>query len=509
MENTDKTTAWQLASLLHQHGIRHVVVSPGSRNTPIILALARLGYFSLHYIVDERIAAFAALGMSVALDQATAIVCTSGSAVLNYAPAIAEAYYSRIPVIAISADRPYYEIDQNRPQTIRQAGVLDNIVRKSVDIRDGENELYANRLINEALTAAKSGIQGPVHINMQFAMPLKLEGNIDVVYSKVIQEIEPQTTETFDPSISNGNSILFIGGIKPGKELNAIRECIGGLPENIAVVAEAQSNLSDLSTLTSAEFEANITQIPEPDKIFITGTALVSAKISKWIDLANCTKIRIGADDMVLNYDCVKVQLSTFLKGIIETSCSSNSKYRESFRKYRNTIAPSEVSRLVARLSGKDIMLHISNGMSIREAQKTAISEPTTVWANRGVSGIDGCTSTAIGSSMVVGRPVVLISGDMCAAYDIAALATEGISGDFTMIVVNNKGGDIFRKVATTRDLPERDTYFTAMPKFPLRQLAEAYGFDYISTDDPDSIEISRGKKPTIVELNIKTNNPT
>lgn len=502
MENTNKATAWQLAALMHLHGIRHVVVSPGSRNAPIILALSRSGLFDLHYIVDERVAAFAALGMAVALDRPVAVVCTSGSAVLNYAPALAEAYYSHIPVVAVSADRPYFDIDQNRPQTIRQAGVLDKIVRKSVDIRDGEDPVYANRLINEALTAANGTIKGPVHINMQFTMPLTISGSIDSVYSKPVNVAEAEQSVRIDEDIKSCKSILFVGGFNPGGEIRKIRECLSDMPANLAIIAEAQSNISDFSTITPAEFEANIENITEPEHIFIAGSALVSAKISRWIDNAKCPRTYIGCTDIVFDYDSMRVPLSAFLKEYVKTDAVERENYRESFKNFIGTVSQSTVSRLIANLSGKDILLHISNGMSIREAQKISISEPTTVWANRGVSGIDGCTSTAIGSSLVSNRPVVLITGDMSAAYDIGALATKGVSGNFTMIVVNNGGGEIFRKVATTRDLPERECYFTAMPKFPLQQLAEAYDFDFISTDNPDTIEIKEGSRPTIIELN-------
>ena len=166
-------------------------------------------------------------------------------------------------------------------------------------------------------------------------------------------------------------------------------------------------------------------------------------------------------------------------------------------------MVPTEVSRLLSLLSGCDIMLHLGNGMTVRDAQRIAIKAPTRIWANRGVSGIDGSTSTAVGASLVSDKPVVLVTGDMSAAYDIGALAVKGVGANFTMIVVNNGGGDIFRHVATTRDLPERDKYFTAMPKFPLRQLAEAYGFEYQAVTNPDDCELTRKNKPKIIELKI------
>ena len=226
----DKPTANQLAALMHIYGVKHVVVSPGSRNAPVILALSRSGKYELHYIVDERTAAFAALGMAVTLDSPVAMVCTSGSAVLNYGPALAEAYYSRVPLIAISADRPYYEIGQNRPQTICQAGVLGHVVRKSVDIRDGEDPVYANRLLNEALSTATRYPNGPVHINMQFEMPLTESVATTKPYVKMLRHGEciGKTPEIkYDPA---KKYLLIIGGLHPDKDIETCRRLIDELP---------------------------------------------------------------------------------------------------------------------------------------------------------------------------------------------------------------------------------------------------------------------------------------
>ena len=157
---------------------------------------------------------------------------------------------------AISADRPYCDIDQNRPQTIRQANVLDHVIRKSVDIRDGEDSKYANRLINEALAAADGHIKGPVHINMQFAMPLTISGSIGSVYSRLIRPIGPHC-EVVDFSDCTRDSYLFVGGLRPGQELRMVREYISQIPSNFTVIAEAQSNLSDMSDRKSTRLNSS------------------------------------------------------------------------------------------------------------------------------------------------------------------------------------------------------------------------------------------------------------
>ena len=219
-----KPTATQLSVLLYEYGVRHVVLSPGSRNAPIIIALAASDRYILHYVVDERVAAFVALGIAVSAGQAVAMVCTSGSAILDYAPAIAEAYYSSIPLIAISADRPYYDIDQNKPQTLRQHGILDNIVRKSVDIRDEEKPDYSNRLLNEALQAAVGLMPGPVHINMQFEMPLTPIGETDPVVAYKSQVVRARELPVFklEPALKY---LIYIGGLPRVKMWRSAGDC--------------------------------------------------------------------------------------------------------------------------------------------------------------------------------------------------------------------------------------------------------------------------------------------
>lgn len=494
-----KPTATQLSVLLYEYGVRHVVLSPGSRNAPIIIALAASGRYILHYVVDERVAAFVALGIAVSTGQAVAMVCTSGSAILDYAPAIAEAYYSSIPLIAISADRPYYDIDQNKPQTLRQHGILDNIVRKSVDIRDGEKPDYSNRLLNEALQAAVGLMPGPVHINMQFEMPLTPIGETDPVVAYKSQVVRARELPVFKLEAAL-KYLIYIGGLPPGEDVEKCRRLLNTLPCNVAVVAEAQSNLSSCSTVTAADFDNVIEYIEKPDIVVMAGSSPVSAKIGSWIGESALTSIHIDPMSRCYNGMTIAANLSDFLESIAFDNEAQPSVYHIDAAHAK----PSRVSRLIEKLSGQDIMLHLSNGMTVREAQKVKILRPTDVWSNRGVSGIDGATSTAIGSALVSEKPVVLVTGDMSAAYDVGALAVEGVGGNFTMVVVNNHGGEIFRRVATTRDLPERELYFTAMPKFPLAKLADAYGFDYSLITTPEEFEPAKGDKPKIVELIIQ-----
>ncbi len=182
MLNTSNIYCRQIVALLHAHGVETVYCSPGSRNAPLLIALDACEEITKQVVIDERSAAFQAYGCALIEQKPVAIVCTSGTAVLNFAPAVAEAYYSGVPLIVLSADRPKEWIDQEDSQTIRQFGVLSHIVKGSYDVRaipEGTNREYTddvkwtvNRTVNEALLKALDGKPGPVHINVQLAEPL-------------------------------------------------------------------------------------------------------------------------------------------------------------------------------------------------------------------------------------------------------------------------------------------------------------------------------------------------
>lgn len=506
MTTNIKPAARQMAELLSRYGIQHVVVSPGSRNAPLILALCRSGKFTLHYVVDERVAAFIALGMAVETGKPVAVVCTSGTALLNFGPALAEAYYSNIPVIAISADRPYYDIDRNRPQTIPQAGIFDRIVRKSVDIRDGESPDDVNRMLNAALSAATCFPVGPVHINMQFEIPLTEgcdQNPVHTDYMPVCGNFKRGKVIDCKPNL---NYLIYIAGLSPFEDIHAAERAIVNLPANVAVIAEAQSNLSHLSVVPAAVFAENKDKAVIPDVIVIAGSAPVYPDVYSWIERNKIKCIHLDPHGRHYGEMCVVSPLYTFLEDNFKVWQETTEDYRKTFSSFPPSVT-SAVSQLIQSLSGKDISLHVSNGMSIREAQKVAIDMPTNIWSNRGVSGIDGATSTAVGASLVSDKQVVLITGDMSAAYDIGALAVKGVGSNFTMIVVNNNGGEIFRRVGTTKNLPEREQYFTAMPKFSLQKLAEAYGFDYQEANDVNQVRLAQAPNPKIIELKTRYEN--
>lgn len=510
METVLKARCATLVSLLEAHGIEYAVVSPGTRNAPLLVAANRSKRITTVYIVDERVAGFVALGISLTTGRPVALMCTSGTAMLNYAPALAEAYYRRVPLVAVSADRPYWWIDQRDSQTIRQANALDAFVRKSVDILPESNledeARNANRLINEALTAASGPIPGPVHINIQFDAPLNKPLASDSIKKArpmtVLRSEEAPDLSGLASDVFGGNKrvLVLAGGLARNSELARL---LTSLSDNYMVIAESQSNLPECTQCGVVERSLDMLELP--DVLVSIGGSLVSARIKSWLRKAeNLTHISVGYDDnfndtfgaLCCNVECAP---ESFFKALIPLLGSSETNYCQSFKEAvlhgeqrkidlsMHTDSPYYAlnSINIALRDMQSVILHIGNGSIIRYAQAFNWGHAV-VESNRGVSGIDGCTSTAIGASLATEKPVVLLTGDMSAAYDISSLAVRSVKSNFKMIVFDNDGGDIFRNISATRDFDERESMFCAMPKFPLAELAMAYGFEYRAGDVRD-----------------------
>ena len=242
-----------LADLLTAHGVRHAVLSPGSRNTPLILALTRREGMECHVVVDERSAAFIALGMSLQAGEPVALVCTSGTALLNYAPAVAEAFYRHVPLVVISADRPEEWIDQDDSQTIWQQDALAPYVKRSCDISariDFPNgPWWTDRMINDVLLECRGGRPGPVHINVRLDAPLNTQKEYAEGEARVVTMISPAAVLPVSEArviampLASPRKVLVIAGFhEPDEKLNRALIKLASLP-NVAVMTESISNM--------------------------------------------------------------------------------------------------------------------------------------------------------------------------------------------------------------------------------------------------------------------------
>ncbi len=501
-----------VVSALAAYGVRRAVTSPGSRNAPLLMALERSEEIQAIPVIDERCAAFEALGMADISGEPVALCCTSGTALLNYAPAIAEAYYREIPLIVVSADRPEAWIDQADSQTIRQPGALGNIVKATVDLGDSQDSdeylWYCNRMLNDALSAATSGPKGPVHINVHLTAPLTTETEIDpaeAVFHKIdiIAPAEVIPTETARRLALNliGRQVLVVGGFhspddKLGKALAAISTI-----EGFRVIDEGLANIRGAIIETGPD-----TPIGMPEVLITFGGSLVSAKLKE--ALRQCGSIKehwhVGLEGRAVDtFRKLTTRIDFPAAGFFPRLAGALGHHVRTGELKPKLIAanqatPSDNSAewdsatAVATLLSKvprQWNIQLGNGMSVRRALPlVAGGRFHRVSSNRGVSGIDGCVSTAIGASAAYGKPTLLIVGDMSAQYDMGALASGQVTPKMKIAVLDNGGGEIFRRVATTRALPERERLIAGGVKLPLRQLAESFGFSYLEAADRESL---------------------
>ncbi|MCM1518391.1 MAG: 2-succinyl-5-enolpyruvyl-6-hydroxy-3-cyclohexene-1-carboxylic-acid synthase [Pseudoflavonifractor sp.] len=524
MVTTDKQSCRIIVSLLEAHGVRHAVVSPGSRNAPLLVALSRSGTISTTVVVDERSAAFVALGLATVSGRAVALVCTSGTALLNYAPAVAEAYYRRVPLIVISADRPMEWIDQDDSQTLRQYEALSHYVKRSYDIParcdDDNARWYCNRIVNDALLLAVTGRTAPVHINVQLDAPLGRMADCTVRPERVIDCVQPRAdlpvaeSRRLGDSIASPCRVLIIGGFMPPDEkLNRALAKLSS-KSNVTVMCENLTNLHGDDFIDSIDSTLSVMseeerQVMRPDMVITFGGAIVSRMIKQY--LRDCKPARhwhVGITENTI--DCfqaltTRVEMSpaiffTQLASALQPhdapsdySCRWDAirrRARKSHAAYVDTVPWSDLkafSMLFDRIP-RGWNLHFSNGTSIRYAQLFPSGGLHRCDCNRGVSGIDGCTSTAIGASMGYNGTTLLVTGDMSAQYDVGALACMEMPPRFKMIVMCNGGGGIFRFIDSTSALPECERYFAASAEFPARQLADAYGLAFFEASDESEL---------------------
>lgn len=515
MYTSRKYTARLLADALYEYGVRDVVVSPGSRNTPLILALEAVELLRKHIVIDERSAAFAALGMALQTGRPVACICTSGSAVLNYGPAVAEAFYRCVPLILISADRPLEWIDQDDSQTLHQNGVLANIVKASYDIAVDEATApeYVSRILNDALTLAVSRRRGPVHINMQFGEPLGETADCaDSGFRLVSHHCACGCGQVELPEPAYDRVMIVAGFHCPDEEysqlLHKLRSECG-----MAVLCEAQSNVGGIGAAPALKALGLHESAEEyvPGLVISTGGGVVSKELKRYLREAPlCEHWYVGYGDYAV--DCYRrltrrfdMDEKAFLKALYNrySSCPK-SDFGERWSKLHDEGA--EIAReYAARAPWCDMVavrmllenrpetegrtLHLSNGTAVRYAQYCCPAGWRAVECNRGVSGIDGSVSTAIGAA-VAGGNVLLVCGDMSAQYDMGALAIAEIPDDFRLVVLDNSGGGIFRVIGSTAAMcgEMRERYYSGNINLPLRQLADGFGFDYYEVSSAEEL---------------------
>ena len=559
--------AQTVVTLCKTHNVKHIVISPGSRNAPLTIGFTHDDFFNCYSIVDERCAAFFAMGIAQQIQEPVAVVCTSGSALLNYYPAIAEAYYSHIPLVVLSADRPKHLIDNGDGQTIKQKNVYGEHVLYSanlkLDLKDEENSIAENDLpifkslenklerflglqkdiqtyneseIHEALTTANLK-SGPVHINIPFDEPLydmvdaltinpkpfKIQTIVDAVDDSEIESL-------LDVWQSAKRKMILVGVLHPNSiEQKWIQKIADD--NSILVFTETTSNLHHpdffpgidkiIAPLDDDGFKAL-----QPDVLLTFGGLIVSKKIKAFLrSYKPKHHWHVGltrANDTFFCLDKhIKLRPNTFFSAFLpNVELHNNSRYKSTWlsvrqnrrnkqEAYIETLPFSDftVFNTVLKNIPEQSQLQLGNSSAIRYTQIFYIHNSISVFCNRGTSGIDGSTSTAIGAAVASVQRTTFITGDLSFFYDSNALWNNYIPKTFRIILINNEGGGIFRILPGHKDTENFDYYFETKHHLTAKQLCEMYGFDYVTAKDENQLEAQLNafynvsEKPKLLEI--------
>ena len=565
-----------IAALFYEAGIHNWFVAPGSRNAPIVAALSRTEAFNLHSFPDERACAFAAMGFGLKNRYPAAFLCTSGSALANAYPAVLEAYYQRIPLIIVSADRPKNRIDQWDGQTIRQAHFFGNYVRNSFDF--DARSISIERLSEDIYSAIKGsveGIPGPIHINIALSEPIyegitSLKNANPKSSSNLKPNLEPNQTDTeAAPTPFNIPAFVYKGPSYPpvfSEEISKILShkkimLVIGMHSESALLSEVlrklQPYLPIFCDVSSGQTEYGLDawdwgffrrEIPEslkPDVLITMGMGIVSKSLKQALTHWKPQHIHVGmhhevgdpfmsqpqhwiaheADFAEAIFQVVSEQptqnsetpLDTSSNDPLVNSSQFSQQYKQQWEVYltQQPLQPAAlghpfdsefqfIKSLFDRLT-KEHRLHLGNSMTVRYGSWAGKTRAR-VCSNRGVSGIDGCLSTAVGDALAnPDYPVWIVLGDVSSVYDSNALWTD-LPPNLTIVILNNSGGRIFDFINGPNEAPAIREYIHTPRTFDFDKLAAFYNveflrcsFDQLQTDITPIFKDQ--KKALLIEL--------
>tara|TARA_R110002050_G_scaffold100607_2_gene208368 strand:- start:16121 stop:17881 length:1761 start_codon:yes stop_codon:yes gene_type:complete len=559
--------AQTVIQLCKAKGIQHIVLSPGSRNAPLTIGFTNDSYFTCYSIVDERCAAFFALGIAQQIQKPTAVVCTSGSALLNYYPAVAEAFYSNIPLVVLSADRPKHLIGIGDGQTINQKNVFENHILYSanlkLDLKDEKNipgnealpimknledklerflglqkdiQTYNEEEIDTAINFSNIK-KGPVHINIPLDEPLyDMVDKLSVSPKATIPVIKKKTIENHTileclEDWSSASKKMILVGVNQPDEIDKkwLDELIKD--DSVIVFTETTSNLHDKSFFPSidqiiASLNPEEQKQLQPDILLTFGGLIVSKKIKQLLRKYQPKKHwhineKAANDTFFCLSNHIETTPNTFFKAFLpKTKHYVKSDYKAKWtavkqkrllkhKQYLKQVSFSDFKAFdkIFKAIPNQYILQIGNSSAIRYSQLFTINKTLEVFCNRGTSGIDGSTSTAIGCAVANTKPTVFVTGDLSFLYDSNALWNNYIPDNFRIIVINNQGGGIFRILPGHKNTENFDTYFETNHNLTAKHLSAMYGFEYTTVSNESTLDtdlqsfFTKSTKPKLLEI--------
>lgn len=534
-----------IAEICYQKGIKYVVISPGSRSTPLTLAFLRHGKFKCYIITDERSAAFTALGIAQQIQKPVVLICTSGTAVLNYAPAVAESFYQRIPLLLLTADRPPEWIDQFDNQSIRQNNIYNNHILKSynlpVDTSHNDAKWFLERTISEAINLSTYPVKGSVHVNVPLREPLYPKDNEEFIYNqniKVINQIQIENilsenvwTDLIE-IIKKSERVLVLAGLYfKNSELD---KCLLKLQEktDFVLLSDINSNLSESNIIKNSDIilsDKNNLKSLTFDLLITFGDSILSKSTKNFIKSYkpkqhwHIQESGLIGDTYQSLTDIINVKPEYFFKELLERlEYNKDKNYQKIWNKLQNKASEKlnsfmleehnfnefvSINKIINKLPDNSL-LQLGNSMTVRYVNYMGISNSSIIInSNRGTSGIDGSVSTAVGVCLATNKITTLITGDLSFFYDRNGLWNNELPNNLRIIVMNNHGGGIFRILDGSSSLNELDTYFETKNCLNIKNTAKDFNLDYFkasSFDDLDDVLIDffeKSDNPKILEI--------
>jgi 2-succinyl-5-enolpyruvyl-6-hydroxy-3-cyclohexene-1-carboxylate synthase len=548
-----------------QHGVRKVVIAPGSRNAPLIFAFTAQPELECLSITDERSAAYFALGMAQQSGEAVALVCTSGTAVLNFAPAIAEAFYQNLPLLVFTADRPAEMIDQADGQTLRQTNIFGNYIKASfglpVETIVPADLAFSDREVSEAIDSAVAYPQGPVQINVPLREPIYTALPETHSSPKIIKTLAADVFPTKESLVKLQESWTRFGkkmvvfGVSPkNDQLNALANQLANEPD-VVVIAENLSNISGPKIITRPEsLFSRVNGIPigvdgipipskqngigipfspdeipparedfKPDLLITIGHSVICKQLKLFLrEFQPTAQWQLESSlPYIDTYKCLDVIIPGSASDVLEKMPfgKTESNYSEMFQVQNQIIAKrhdafvenaplsdmSTVTKLLKMIPA-GTTLHLANSTSVRWTQLFPTRQNLTYLCNRGTSGIDGSLSTAAGYAHASKQPTIFLTGDLSFIYDSNGLWNNYIGNNLKIIVLNNNGGNIFRFIGDKQLMEKSLDFFTTPHQVKIKSLVEAYGLNYLSCDKTEELVESistllKNKNASVLEI--------
>ena len=536
---SNKLNVQLIAETLLAFGIDHIVLSPGSRNGALTMQFANDKRFKTYSVIDERSAGFVALGMAQQIQKPVVVCCTSGSATANYYPAITEAFFQNVPIIVLSADRPEHLVDNFDGQTIRQHNIFEKHSVHNVQLSESEetDDLTRNMLMTKYALIDCIHKSAPIHINMPFSEPLYesvSESSIEIDQITIDEKVYPEINviDYMKRWNSSSKKLILVGLHHPDATFDQYLKQLAQ-DDSVVILDEVTSNIHDTRFFNKIDqvifpYSDEELEALKPDILLTIGQNVVSKKIKKFLRDHKPTQHwhldeYWQPDTFQALTDKIETKPELFLEQFVPFINPKESDYYTTWNTIReaNNIKHNNYINMIPFCDLKAFDAIIRNypeNWQIQYGNSTVIRygllfdhNPTNpVFCNRGTSGIDGSTSTAIGACLASGQDTVLITGDISFLYDSNALWNVNMPKNFRIILINNGGGNIFKFIPGPSETDVVEDYFVTKHHHTGEHLAKMFDFDYQVVNNLTDLENSFGdfyaesNRPKILEIDTR-----